>query len=721
MTPPETGAAAPDGDAARALRALFEPISIAVIGATERPQYGGRFVANLQAGGFRGRLYPVNPNRETVFGLRCYPSIAAVPEPVDLAAIIIPAPKVPEALAQCAAAGVRAAVVISAGFAETGPDGAALQEQLARVARRGGLRVLGPNCLGLANVAAGIWATASTPISAAALPRTGPIGLVSQSGASAFGPLLTAFRDREIGLRMIVSTGNEADLDLAEVVQYLLADPEIRVVAAFLEGVRRPEAFLECLDQALLAGKPLVLVKIGRSGVGQRAAATPTAALTGSDAVHEALFRQRGVVRVDDDDALAEVTALLARAPLPRGDRVGVISHSGGITGLLGDKIGEQGLHVPPLAEGTVQRLAAILAGRGAATNPADITTHFQRETFREMLELISADENVDLVAVATAGSREVVQRVIDAAAASGKPTVYVWTGSLDDRDGLPHLRASGLPVFHLPGRAARALRQLVDYRAVRQRVGAGRLPWRQAAAELPAAARARLEQLAGRQTVLNELEAFPLLEAAGLPIASGQLATNETEALAAADALGYPVVAKAVSPQLLHKTEAGAVRLGLRDAEELRAAYHEVLASVRRHRPDAEVAGVLIQRLVRGVEVIAGVSRDAQFGPVLLLGLGGVQAEALAAISLRLCPIDAADAQAMIAEAPGLERLLGGFRGQPAADRAALIDLLVRLSQLAHAARGQVASIDLNPVLVLPDGQGVQIVDAVIALSGAR
>ena len=691
------------------LGALLNPASIAVIGATERPQYGGRFVANLQATGFAGRIYPINPNRATVFGLPCYPDIGAVPEPVDLAAIIIPAERVHHALEQCAAAGSKAAVVISAGFAEVGDEGRALQASVAELTRRTGLRVLGPNCLGLANVAAGIWATASTPIGKDDVPRVGPIGLISQSGASAFGPLLTAFRDRGIGLRYVVSTGNEVDVELSELLRAMIRDPEVRAVATFVEGIRNPDGFLAAVDEALRLGKPIVILKVGRSRVGRAAAATHTAALTGSDAVQDALFRQRGLVRADDYDELAELTALLAHTPLPRGERVGVVSHSGGITGLLGDKVGEQGLVVPPLEPSTIGRLEEILEGRGGATNPADITGHFQRPTFREILDLISADPNVDLVAIATAGSRDVVQRVIDAAATSGKPTVYVWTGSLHDQDGLPHLRASDLPRFFLPGRAARGLRALVDHAAVRRRAADGSLPWTGASAAgvLPVP-----ERQAGP---LAEAESLALLADAGLPAERGLLCRSEVEAVEAARTLGYPVVVKAASSGLLHKTEADAVRVGIGGEADLRAAYRTVLANFQRRLPAASVGGVLVQRMLIGIEVIVGVSQDPQFGPVLLLGLGGVLAEALAATSLRLCPIAEDDAFAMMREVRGLDRLLAGFRGRPEADRDALAAMLVRLSQLAHGSRERLASIDLNPVIVLPKTHGVRIVDALL------
>ncbi|MDP8922136.1 MAG: acetate--CoA ligase family protein [Chloroflexota bacterium] len=707
------GADAPRGGRAPApdprLQALLRPVSIAVIGATERPQYGGRFVANLQATGFAGRLYPVNPNRETVFALRCYPTIGAVPEPVDLAAVIIPAAHVLDTLEQCVAAGVRAAVVISADFAEVGGEGVARQAAVAGLARRTGLRVLGPNCLGLANVAEGIWATASTPIAAADVPPIGPIGLISQSGASAFGPLLNAFRDRGIGIRYLVSTGNEVDVELSELIRAMLNDPEVRAVAAFVEGFRDPAGFLACADEALALGKPIVLLKVGRSGVGQKAAATHTAALTGSDAVQDAIFRQRGIVRADDFDELAEFARLLAYAPLPRGDRVGVISHSGGITGLLGDKIGEQSLVVPPLEAGTLGRLAEILEGRGAATNPADITGHFQRETFPEILALVTGDPNVDLVAVATAGPARVVQRVVDAAEATDKPLAFVWTGSLYDADGLPHLRASRLPAFHLPGRAARGLRALVDHARVRRRVAGGEVPW----AAPASGGELRLPEQGG--AVLAEVASLALLGEAGLPVERGRLCGKEDEAAAAARALGYPVVVKAASNDVLHKTEGGAVWVGIADEPALRAAFRAVLENIRRHRPEARVDGVLVQPMLAGVEVIAGISQDPQFGPVLLLGLGGTLAEALAVTSLRLCPIGADDAREMISEVRGLDALLEGFRGSPPADREALVAALVRLSQVGWANRDRLASVDLNPIIVLPSGEGVRIVDALI------
>lgn len=709
-----------------AIDAMLHPRSIAIVGATERLQYGGRFLKNLLTTGCKARLYPVNPRRDAIFGVPCLRSIREIPEAVDLAAIIIPAPAVLEALEECAEKGVRSAVVISAGFEELGTEeGRARQARLRSLARETGVRVCGPNCLGLANVADSVWATAGSRISPETVALGSGIGLVSQSGATCFGPLIAMARDRGVGFRYIVSTGNEADLDSSDFAQYMLRDAEVKVVAALVEGFRDGAKFVETAEMALEMGKPLVLLKVGRSEAGSRAAGSHTAAMTGSDVVQDALFQQKGVVRVDDYDELIETANMFLKAKRPRGERVGVISHSGGIGSFLADKCGEVGLELPLLSDRTRDGLGEILGERGSAANPADVTTFAYNESFPSILRLLLADEKLDVQVMASAGGELQAKTVIQAAEECEKPVVFLWTGSIKDTGSLPLLQAGDVPLFYLPGRCARGVRRLLDYHRRRDEILAERSEAHPHPDPLTGgeggppeeALRALRELVSGAGgPALTEHESKRVLSLFGVPTTREAQCSNLEEASRAAEEIGYPVALKVISRQIAHKTEAGAVRLGVVGPEELARGYEEMLATVRAQCPGAPIDGVLVQQMVSGgVEVIVGVSRDAQFGPVLMLGLGGVLVEALGAVSWRVCPIGPRDARAMIGEVKGLSRILAGYRGRPRADVGALVDALVDISRLAVWAREEILSLDVNPLAILPEGHGVVALDALV------
>ncbi len=710
-------------DTKRSIAAMMRPSSIAVVGATDR-LYGGRIMRNLLHGGFKGKLYPVNPKRDEVFGLRCFPTVRALPEPADSAAILVPAAGVPGVLQECAETGVKAAIIISAGFAEMGDaHGQQLQQDVRRIARETGVRVCGPNCLGVSNIADGIWSSANPTVAADVVVGPGPVALVSQSGATAHGPLMAIARDRGIGFRCVISTGNEADLELTDFVEFLLEDPEVKAIALMVEGFRDAPKFVRVARLALRRGTPLVVLKLGRSAVGAGASRTHTGALTGSDAVQAAMFRQCGVIRVDDYDELVEVAAMFAKTRVPDGERVGLVSHGGGICGAIGDNCGQLGLAVPPLADGTLKTLQSILEGRGAAANPADITFHGARDTFPVILKAMLADDNIDLLGVATAGTEATARAVIDTARESRKPVLFMWTDRMQDSLALPLLQQSPVPVFFLPGRFAKGIRSLVDYKRARQRCleeppgdASCGLPKQAARGTATGEAMDLLQSSAGH--MLAEHRSKEVLSLLGIPVTREVLCKSLQEAESAAAELGYPVALKAASAEIPHKTEARAIRLDVRDSRELIEAWDAVLANARAFAAGATIDGVLVQEMVRSsVEVIAGLAQDPQFGPVLLCGIGGVFVEALGAVARRLCPVTAADAREMIAEVPGMERILGGFRRRPAADVDALIDALCRLSHAAVSAAGLLAEVDINPLAVLPKGQGVKALDALVVV----
>jgi acetyltransferase len=694
---------------------IFHARSIAIVGATERAGYGARFVNTLIRTGYSGKIYPINPNRPEVFGLTCYPSPKDLPETPDLAAVIVPAERVLDAVRQCAEIGVQAGVVISAGFAELHTDeGRQRQAALSALAAETGLRIIGPNNLGAANLADNVWATASTRIATA--PDFGDrpgAALISQSGASAFGPLLVTALDRGLAFRYIVTTGNEADLGAADFLEYFLDKPDVRVITLLLEGIRDFPRLRDLATEALRREKALVLQKVGRSEVGQRAARSHTASLTGSDQTQDALFRQLGITRVNDYDELIEQSAMFMKAPLPTGKRIGVVSHSGGIGAHLSDQLGAVGLEVPPFAEVTRQGIQKVLGERGSAANPADITGFANSPSFTPILDVLMADPGLDAWAVATQGSDELVNKIITAATSTEKPVVVVWTGSQSATTGLPTLQASPVPVFALPSGAAKGMAALERLGEARRRA---RAQTEAATAEAEAGAPSP-DPLAGLTGTLSEHQSKQVLAAVGISSTPEVLCQLAHEAATAAKQFGYPVVLKASAPDLPHKTELGLVRLDLRSEDELRRAYGDLKRTADLAVPGG-IEGILVQPYVRGgVETIVGLNDDPQLGWLLVLGLGGTLVEALGAVTWRACPVTAADADAMIDDVPALTTLLRGVRGAPPADRKALVDALVALSHLPSRLGDRLETVDVNPLLVRAEGLGAVALDALVVL----
>jgi acetyltransferase len=757
---------------------MLNPRSIAIVGATPRMQYGGRFLAAALKAKDRIRVYAVNPRYDEIMGVKSYPSVTDLPEAPDVVAVVVPWDQVLDVLQESHRKGAGSAIVISAGFAERGVDDRRdLQGELGAFASTSGMRISGPNCLGLANVKDDIWATAS---SRGAEGLTGPIGLVCQSGATAFGPFLVRAVENGIGFSYIISTGNEADLDFTDFARYLLDDPDTRVIAGFVEGFKRADKFLEVAKLAAERGKPIVLIKIGRSELGAQAARSHTAALTGADTRYDAIFAQYGVIRVQDYDELLEVSHLLAHTPKPGVPGIAVVSHSGGISSLTADMCGQAGLDLPLLGDEARDGINAILKGFGWAANPADVTGFANSESFPQIMERMINDPRMGTLVVASAGADTQAQQVISQRDRTDKGVVFLWTGSRDATAGLPQLKGARIPIFYTPDKLARGLQARLAYHTWRERRladGFATAPPCTAAQDAATACALGL----GRPT-LSESESKGLLAAWGVGSARERRANSAEAAIEAAQQLGFPVALKLDSPDILHKTEAGVVRLNLCDAAQVRTAYTEILASAKAYlsalpldggeqlrlkalpldggglgggdaaaatrattateRPDpppprpspikgeggdaanaiapqARIIGVSVQEMVGdGVEVIVGVNCDPQLGPVLLFGSGGVMVEVYNDVALRRCPITRSEAEAMITEVKGA-LLLRGFRGRPAADLEALADTLVRVSHLAMQLEGHLAELDINPLMVLPSGQGVKAVDALVVLRG--
>ena len=688
---------------------MLNPRSIAIIGASARLQYGGRFLNNLLETKYSGSIFPINPRYEELMGVRCYPSVSSLPEVPDLAAVIVPYENVMIVLEDCAQKEVKTCVIITAGFAEKGTeDRKAAQMGLQDFVKRTGIRLCGPNCLGIANVKDCSWSCS------AALPEiqtiaSGSLALVCQSGASAFGPFLARARDRGLGFSYIVSTGNEADLDTSDFIRYCIHQPEVKAIVAYFEAIKDSDKFRAVAKEALDMGKPIVAIKIGRSSAGQRAALSHTASMTGSDQAYDALFKQTGVTRLDDWDEVLDVASLLAKTPPFQKKSIGVVAHSGGVASLLADKC-EQIMEVPPPSDATRQGLEAILKGFGSSANPADITWHAFEEELVDILNLMLNDDAFGGVVLGTAGSDNQAERIIGVSKKTEKLLAVLWTGSGGAEKGLKLLQSSQVPVFYSAETLGKAIKASLNYHRIREHYRAG---GDKAIASSPV--KFNIPQQKGPLGLMESLE---LLSSFGIDTPKGGLTHNVEEAGKMADSIGYPVVMKVDSPDLPHKTELGLVKLGLHSRSEVENAFREMWERTSTLESSTSIKGILIQEMVEdGIEVIMGIKKDPQLGHVLLFGLGGIFTEVLKDFSLRVCPVNEFDVQEMIHEIKGF-RILEGFRGRAPSDIDALAKSLLNLSNLAMSTQEQITELDINPLVVLPQNKGAMAVDALIVRS---
>jgi acyl-CoA synthetase (NDP forming) len=696
---------------------LLNPASIAVIGASsDLGRVGGMPVKYLLASGFKGGIYPVNPSRREIGGLPCYSSIAAVPRPLDLAVIVLPADRVVQAVRECAEAGVRGAVIFSAGFAELDAAGATLQEEMASIARATGMRVCGPNCAGLINLHTGATATFGSHLSD---PRLipGSIGFVSQSGAVG-AYLFSLARQQGIGFSHWVTTGNEADTQVADYVGYLADDPLTRVIGIYLEQVRDAERLMVAVHRAHAAGKPVIGIKVGKTDAGRRAAVAHTAAMAGDSAVYAAALAEMGILEVESFDAFLDLMSVVAGRHASVGRRVGIITISGGVGIMMVDRCVQAGLEVPELPVAVQERMRVILPF-AATVNPVDVTGNIANrpEVYAQYLELLLEQQSIDVVVaflghvvLAKTGQR-FVSETAAIGARSGKP---VWLIAMQDPEGVVRDAAAsgGLPVFQDPVRCIDALGALARVTSWAKDPERPAVLARRAASASVAPGR-----IAACRRVLSEVESRAFLRSAGIPGPREQLVHSPEDAAAAAAALGGPVVLKVISADMPHKSAAGAVALGV-TVETAAAAYSRIIARARCHRPDARLDGVLVQEYVEGeAELIIGVRRDDVFGPIVLVGAGGVLVELIRDRALALAPLDHAAAARLLAQTRA-SQLLQPVRGRPLLDGEAVVDLLVCVSRLAWEHRHEVASVELNPVIVRRRGEGALAVDALIELS---
>ena len=707
---------------AGAIECLVRPRSIAIVGASDDfTKMGGRPIKYLLKHGYRGKIIPINPKYKEIAGFPCYPRVSDVPGDVDQAMLIVANRLVFDVLDECAAKGVKAATIFSAGFAEAGGEGKAAQQRLRDFARERGVRLCGPNCIGVVNVNDGIFASFSLVGEKPSL-LPGKIGLISQSGSLA-GSLVAGAQDRGIGFAYFISSGNEADLEASDFIRYMIKDPAISVVAAVIEGFRDGAKFKEVAEEALAAKKPLVVLKLGRYAKGRAASASHTAAMAGSAEAHRALFRQKGVISVGDIDELLDVALILASCPVPAGDGLGLVTHSGGTAVLSADKGEELGVKFPELSERTKVELkkAAPLA---SMLNPCDFTAQQINDPsiLKLALNLYFDDANIDMVVFAMTTIPTPEMRVLEYAMEAlqdnpnKKPLALLFSSTQLNDPFFAPFKQAGIPVYNSIERCLKAMRALGEYGNILRRQQQLQAPgaW---PAKGPVNSKAVSELLADKQGALTEFESKRLLALYGVPVTKEALAATEQQAAAIAQETGYPVALKVQSRQILHKTEAKAIRLGLHTEAELLQAYRELLAQMAARPEAVEVQGILVQEMVEGgTEVIVGTSLDSQFGPQVLFGLGGIFVEMLQDVSLRIAPLSKLDAEAMLGEIRG-GKILQGVRGRAPADCGAIRDVILRLSQLALDLQDRVAEIDINPLIALREGQGAKAVDARVIL----
>lgn len=698
---------------------VFSPRTVAVIGASaDLTQIGGRAVQSLQVHGFEGTIFPVNPKYSEVAGLKCYPDIREVQSEVDLAVIAIGAGHVPGILRQCAEKGVRSALIFSAGFAEIGDEGRRLQAEINEISRRTGIRLVGPNCQGLMNIPDRVWAGFGAPFALDSL-RSGSVSVVTQSGG--FGYAAVGLVEEEgIGFRYVVSTGNEADLDALDFMEYFLDDPQTEVVAGYIEGFRDGRRFRDIADLALDRRKPLVIWKVGDSEVGQKAAASHTANLGGVSALYKAVFQEKGVQQVGDVYELADIARAFRGGKLPAGNRVGAITISGGAGVLLADYCAAHGLDMPSLSDTTRGKLRGLVPSFASLLNPVDVTAHIFNDPalLERALQVLIEDERLDSLIILNASlsgelALRVAREISRVSAATPKPILVAWSArAAVGREAFAILDEAKVPYFRTPVRAGRALVALVSYTQALERVQRERSEPTTAAWKVSPE---NIDLLRSYPTQPAEYQAKEFLSRCGIPITRECLATTLEGALEAARNIGYPVAVKIQSVDIPHKTEAGAVRVGVRSDDELSEAYQQVFEGARRYKPEAEIDGVLVQEMVSGgVEAILGVLNDPLFGPNVMVGLGGIFTELLRDVSFRVAPITRASAEEMIREIKGYP-VLRGARGKPPCDVDALVQLLQRLSFVAAEMKDEIAELDINPLFILPESRGVKVGDALI------
>ncbi len=704
------------------LDALFNPNSVAVVGASSSPgKVGHDIFVNILKGGFTGTLYPVNPRAKSIACVRAYPDIRDIPDPIDLAIIILPPAQVENAIANAIVHGVKAVVIVSAGFREVDSAGLAIEQRIVAMCRAAGVRVVGPNCLGVINPKPEVRLNASF---SARMPSAGNISFISQSGALCTAVLDFA-ADKDFGFSKFVSIGNKADVDELDLLRYFHADPETEVIMLYIEELHRGAEFIREVKEITGGNRPtpVLAIKSGRTLAGASAAASHTGSLAGSEAVYEALFAQSGIIRVDSINELFDFGIAFAyknesatgkiRRKVPHGNRMAIVTNAGGPGIVATDMTVSSGLELAKFSDETIEVLKSHLPTTAGINNPVDIIGDASQDRYENALSAVIRDEGVDGALVILTpqsmtnaiGTAEAIVRI---ARHSFKPILCCFMGIIDVSAGVKHLQASGIPVYRFPESAAKSLGALYRYSRWLNRPQLAPFHMvhdKQRAAEIIA------QTLDAGKTYIGEIGGVELLKCYGFNVLPTVLATSREEAGDAAERMGYPVVMKIVSPQIIHKSDAGGVVVGLDSRAAVESTFTAIVENAAKFDAMAVVEGVLIQRLApKGLEVILGMSRYPVFGPLIMFGIGGVFVEVFQDVAFRLAPLTRNGARNMVRSIKGY-KLLAGFRGAPKADIATIERMLVGLSEMVID-HPEIKELDINPLLVHAEGAGVTVAD---------
>lgn len=701
------------------LHKMFNPSSIALIGVSPDPRkLGHRLLHFLQKYQYPGEILPVNPKYDQINGLKCYPRIADLPD-TDVALITLPAKLVEDILEECADRGIKHVILYSSGFAEVGEKGKVLQQRIVDLAKRNNMSILGPNCHGLVNLMDSIPMSFNTALDIDEKILSGKIGFVSQSGALATYILAVA-REQGIGFSYWVTTGNEAGIDFCDCISYLLDEPRTEVICVYIEEIRDGEKFIQCAKKASKLGKPIVALKVGRSDSGSVAASSHTGAITGSDEAYEAIFKRYGIIRAMTIQELLDYTLILAPKKYPRSSNVAIATISGGGGIIMADDCEDFGLSIPQLSRGTRDRLAEIVPVFGSTRNPVDLTAQLitQPELLKDSLQIITEDTSIETVAIFLGLQHKtgdiLAKGIAEVAQNTHKLFTVAWM--VPPMSAVRILSESNVPVFTDATRCVKAIGAAVKYQKfqLHKEFPAGRITSISKVNSIKKELQSLIDKGRG---ALSEAESMQIMSHYGISTPKMRKAKSAEEAIQFAEEIGFPVVLKIDSPDVLHKSDIGAVKVGIGDVDAVAEAFNQIMASVKGFNDKADIHGVIVEEMLpAGTEVIIGAKVEKPFGPIITFGLGGIYVELLRDVSYSPAPLSQDEAKKLI-EAIKSHKVLQGYRGKPPADLSALSDMLVKFSYFAHDLKGIIKEIDLNPVIVYGKGEGCVALDALIVL----
>ncbi|MEM2856037.1 MAG: acetate--CoA ligase family protein [Candidatus Nitrosocaldaceae archaeon] len=692
---------------------FMNPKSIAVIGASEKSGSIGKAIITNIKNGYKGKIFPITPSSDTVFGIKAYKSVLDVDEKIDLAVIATPSKIVPMVLEECGKKGIKGAIIITAGFKEIGGEGEILQEQIKEIGKRYGIRIIGPNCLGVMNLSPD---TMMNSTFLKVTPKSGNIALVSQSGAICAALVEDAIA-QDIGFSAVVSIGNKVDFDECDILEMLMESKETKVIVMYLEEIMDGKRFVNVCKKITKELKiPVLVLKSGRTPEGAKAAMSHTGALMGSDEIYDAILRQAGAIRVDGMQELFDYATAFAKMPLPQ-DGVVIVTNAGGPGIIATDYLSLHSLKLADISD-IRSKIEEVIPSYGSPRNPVDIVGDADYTRFKKVLSLVLNHKNVGSCIVMCTPSATLdyngLANVITDMKSTNKTIVASLMGLAEGSENKKIMAEGGIPHYMYVELAIKALKRMYDYRRWLEEdddiINPKNVSKEAVKSIIDGAKRE------GRANLLEE-EGYEILKAYGLPIPSRRVVNNEEDAVIAAKDIGYPLVLKIVSPDIIHKSDAGAVKVNLRDEREVREAYNTIISNVKRYNPNARITGILVEEMVKnGKEVIIGAKKDPKFGPIVMFGLGGIYVEVLKDVTFRLAPIGNKEARRMINEIK-MSKLLDGVRGEKPSDKIKLAECIERLSQLVNDFP-EISEIDMNPVMVLEEGKGCKVVDVRIGLN---